>query len=55
MVEQRKAKTLREAPPFDKESFDKKRIQSPFCRPERAKKKKAPGQRCLADQTPLSV
>ena len=53
-VEQRKAKTLIEAPLFNKESFDKKRIQVPLVAAAKAKKEKAPGRRFLADQTPLS-
>jgi len=55
MVEHIKARTLIEAPLFNKESFDKKRIHIPLLSADKAKKEKAPGRRCLADQTPLSV
>jgi hypothetical protein len=55
MVEQRKARTLIEAPPFNKKDFDKQRIHIPLLSADRAKKENAPGRRCLADQTPLSV
>src|SRR5579859_6480918 len=55
MVEHKKARTLIEAPLFNKKGFDKKRIHIPLLRPAKAKNEKAPGRRFLADQTPLSA
>jgi hypothetical protein len=54
-LEHSNARTLTEAPLFNKKDFDKKRIHIPLLLARKAKKEKAPGRRCLADQTPLSV